>query len=467
MKKWYQSFKYLMVDFISALIAWVYFYSSVNDYLKIDVFKNIQVNNFSTAIYVSIVWVTIYSLASFYIDVLIKSRIKELFTLLILSIIGIIVVFFVFLIDNQWVGMHLSVYRILTYYWLIHFNISAINKLLLMTLSKHQIYNKHIFFNTLIIGANVKARKIFDDLETKNKFLGLNFKGYLNIKEELQDYFNGMLPNLGSIANIEDVIKKNNIEQVIIAIEPSEHTQITEILNQLEGNNVKISIIPDVYQMLIGSVSISHVLGLPLIEIKQDLLPTWQSFLKRLLDIVVSVSVLIIGSPFFVFVSIITQSTSKGKAIFKQERIGKYGVPFQIYKFRSMCEDAEKEGPALSNDHDERITTWGKFMRKTRIDEMPQFYNVLIGDMSLVGPRPERQFFIDQIMKIAPHYKHINKVKPGITSLGMVKFGYAENVSQMIQRLEFDIIYIENMSLLMDFRIMIYTAIIVISAKGK
>jgi len=153
--------------------------------------------------------------------------------------------------------------------------------------------------------------------------------------------------------------------------------------------------------------------------------------------------------------------------LFLQERIGKDGIPFNIIKYRSMFTDAEKLGPALSSTHDPRITNWGRFMRKTRIDEFPQFFNVLVGEMSLVGPRPERQFFIDQIMKVAPHYRHLNRVRPGITSLGQVKYGYAENVEQMVRRLKFDIIYIENMTLGMDFRILIYTVLTVLGAKGK
>ena len=152
---------------------------------------------------------------------------------------------------------------------------------------------------------------------------------------------------------------------------------------------------------------------------------------------------------------------------YRQERIGKNGHPFSIIKFRSMYVDAEKQGPALSSDHDPRITPWGRFMRKVRLDELPQFWNVLKGDMSIVGPRPERQFFIDQIIKIAPHYRHLHRVRPGLTSLGQVKYGYAETVAQMVERLKFDILYIENMSLAMDFRVLLYTLKIIVEGRGK
>jgi exopolysaccharide biosynthesis polyprenyl glycosylphosphotransferase len=211
----------------------------------------------------------------------------------------------------------------------------------------------------------------------------------------------------------------------------------------------------------------SSIFGAPLIEINKTIMPEWQQSLKRIMDVLISIFVLICFSWLYTLIALAVKIGSKGAIFYRQERIGLHGSPFKIIKFRSMYVDAEKMGPALSRDNDPRITKIGKFLRKSRLDELPQFFNVLIGEMSIVGPRPERQFFINQIVLKAPHYKHLHKVRPGITSWGQVKYGYAETVDQMIQRLKYDILYIENMSVLVDLKIMIYTVLIVIQGRGK
>lgn len=466
MNKKQTTYLIIFLDFLAAIIAWNIFYYLRKNILGEEhevvrfIFKSIPIGLF---------WVLLYAFFGFYVDAIRKSRIREVLLLFGATLSGTVILFFALLLDDQGITNYIFYYRTFTTLLLTHFIVAVVVKIIYLSLIKNRIAQGKIQFNTLIIGSNQNAIDILNDLKRINYSLGLNFVAYLHAFEETKDILreNTDIKHLGNLDTLETVISRCYIEEVIIAVEPKETEIIADILNRVNDNKLKVSIVPNLYHMLIGTVKVNHVFGVPLINIRQNLMPVWQEVIKRVFDIGFSLFVLVIASPLYILVAVLVKTSSKGPVFYRQERVGKNGVPFKIIKYRSMYVNSEAAGPALSSDNDPRITKWGKFMRKTRLDEIPQFLNVLFGDMSVVGPRPERQFFIDQIVQQAPYYKHLLKVRPGITSLGQVKYGYAENVDEMVRRLKYDVLYIENMSLAMDFRIILFTILIVIQGRGK
>ncbi|OFY69095.1 MAG: hypothetical protein A3G23_05970 [Bacteroidetes bacterium RIFCSPLOWO2_12_FULL_37_12] len=464
MKKNLETLKHIVADFISSFLAWVGFFM-LRKYILQNISEGLSPTLLVGAVVISVFWVLLYAVSGMYSDLYRKSREKELIRLFQFTLLGVLIIFFGVMLDDIIIN-YTSYYKTFSTYFLIHLLVVSIVKLFLLTRIKNKIANREIGFNTLLIGSGNSAKSVYEELENMKKSIGNRFVGYLATNESADEK---TLPikKFGTLLNAEEIINQHRIEEVIIAIESQEHARMGEIINTLSPLNVTIKVLPDLYDILTGSVRMSHLFGTPLIEINPNLMPHWEKVVKRFIDIVFSFLVMMLGCWFFILIAWLVRLTSRGPAFYSQIRIGKNGKPFRIFKFRTMFENSETEGPSLSTETDPRVTPFGRFLRKTRLDEFPQFWNVLKGDMSLVGPRPERKYFIDKIVEIAPQYRHLQRVKPGITSWGQIKFGYAENVNEMVERLKYDIIYIENMSLALDFKIMLFTIMRMIQARGK
>lgn len=457
-------FLFILCDWITAALSWAAFFYFRKVYVEQAPFE------FTDQFYIGVAvipffWLSLYFVLGTYNDVR-RMYFMRIISLSIRSfLLGVLTIFFLLILDDEIMNYN-SYYTLLGGVFFIHSVTTLIPRFIITRYVVSRIAQRKTGFRTLLIGGSAKAIDIYKEIQSLPKGIGNEFIGFVNLNGIDKD-LSSELPYLGHLSELEQILDEYNVEEVIIALDSTEHERLRQIISRIQGRDIKIKIKPDMFDLLSGSVKMTNIFGALLIEVNDEIMPFWQFVVKRIMDIFISVIAMIILLPVYVTLSILVKSSSKGPIFFKQERIGKYGEPFQIIKFRTMYQNAEKAGPQLSSSNDSRITPIGRFMRRVRLDEIPQFWNVIKGEMSLVGPRPERQYFIDKITEREPQFIQLNKVKPGITSWGQVKFGYAENVDEMVQRMKYDLLYLKNMSIAIDLKIMLYTVLIVLKGSGK
>ena len=465
MKKSKQAGKYILSDFISASVAWLLFNilryevfaidegaDSLLDYLQYPGVLGGQV-------VIPLFWLVLYYFSGYYNKPFGKSRLTELFSTFITVLIGTVFVFFALLLDD--IPRSIDIYYKLFFGKVgFHFFITYIPRLLITQSGMRKIKNREWAMKVLIIGAGGKAVRIAHDLYR----LGYDICGFVS-EDERTPVKADRNQVLGTVEDIPVLMEKENVDEIVLAVESKNNKALLGILYSLYRYKRPIKVLADRFNML-SKIQLRTIRGIPLVDVTDNNFSPAEQNIKLFLDKVCSVVALLLLSPLFAYIAWRVKKDSPGPVFFRQERIGYLGQPFWMYKFRTMYVNAEENGPSLSSEDDLRVTPFGRIMRKYRLDELPQFWNVLKGDMSLVGPRPERKYFIDEIVKTAPYYYLLHNVRPGITSLGMVKYGYAASVDKMVERMEYDILYYENMSLTLDLTILIYTVKTVITGKG-
>ena len=468
-KAHHQRIKYVVGDFVMSHLAWFtynivrYQMGNVAGYAHLGTYLTSKMVILGQIVFPLMMMVT-YAFSGYYNEVCRKSRVQELLTTAASAGINTLLIFFVVLI-NDVVGVRGNDYEMILILWALLFGFVYLVRFLITNSATRRISSRKWTFPTLVIGSGAAAVAFAEKQNKMRNSSGYDIRGFVNIPGENPVKANP-LPCY-DLSEIKEVCEKEGIWELIVVPTRDDFHQTMNAINQLFALGLPIKVSPERFNMMQSQVRISDIYGEPLVNISSSSMSDSGKNIKRAIDVVVSIIALVLLIPVYATVAIIIKATSPGPIFYLQQRIGFHNKPFNIIKFRSMVQDAEVQGkPQLSSDNDPRITPFGRVMRKYRIDELPQFWNVLKGEMSIVGPRPERKHYIDQITKRVPAYALLHQVRPGITSMGMVKYGYAKNVDEMVERVKYDLMYLDNMSLLNDLKILIYTIKIVFTGRG-
>lgn len=454
---------YAISDYCLGLLAWLLF-DLLRKYLLHETVPLVNGAHFLYFLLLPAGWLLLFSFLGAYQNLYAKSRTGETALTFMGCLLGSLVIFFAVLANDVYSYNYAYYLQAFILLFVLHFLLIATGRLVLLSAVKKQILAGQVSFPAAVLGPTGSARLLMNQTRGKLRDEGYTISGLINTEPATDS---GDIPVLGQMNQLEELISKHRLQLILLAVPATEEKITSSIMGVLSRYDISVRIQPGILHILAGAVKPGNIISDPMMELNANPMPQWQRNVKRAFDILVAGVGLLLLAPLFGYLAWKVKQSGPGKILYRQERIGYRGKPFWILKFRSMYPDAEKNGPMLSHPNDPRVTPWGKIMRKWRMDELPQLWNVLKGEMSLVGPRPERAFYIGQLSPLFPFYPQFFKLKPGITSWGMVKYGYADNIEAMAERARFDLMYLEQVSLILDIKILLHTLKIILKGKGQ
>ncbi len=405
-------------------------------------------------------WISIFSFSGLYQYWFVRSRFDEFASVFKTVSFGTIILFFVIFIDDTIKNAPVVSRFVIIIYWMLMILFVGFGRVLIRSIQRNLLQKGIGLRNSIIIGVGSNASELHDII-VKFPQLGYKFIGFVSGSSSENNS-----KSLGCIDEIPTIVKNKEVSEILIALEQKQKEKVLDVIKYCSGLDVSLKIMPDTYEIVSGLARTNQIYGVPLIEVMPELLTPAARLTKRIIDITVAILILLMLSPILIVISIIIKLTSKGPVFYKQERVGKNGKLFTMYKFRSMIENAEEYGPEWAGEKDPRITTIGRIIRRMHLDEVPQMLNVLKNHMSIVGPRPEREYFVNELKEKIPYYYKRLSVKPGITGWAQVKYTYDSSLDDVKDKLQFDFYYIENMSIKLDLKILINTMIVVLFMRG-
>jgi len=461
---------YILADFAGSAVAWGLFYLFRKYFIETRLYGEyfrLELGNkfYAGILLIPFFFLFVFAMGGFYSDPLRRSRLLEFGKSVAVTLSAIVVLFFVLILDDA-VGDYSTYYRSFAVLFLLSFMLTYLPRLIITSFVSGKIHRRLAGFRTLIVGGREKANRLAQEIMSEKIPAGNLITGFVSTGPGAARPLEGNVPWLGTVDNLVNVIEEQEIDEVILALEEDEYGLVEGIVDSVCYRDVLVRAVRSMQGVISGHVEAGPIYATPLLRVSYRNMPNWQYMIKVLLDYSLAAAALVLMSPLMLVLAILIWIEGRGPVIYRQERIGRHGRPFMIYKFRSMEHGAESDGPQLAVRGDSRITPLGRFMRKHRFDEIPNFINVLRGEMSLVGPRPERSHYIEQIRDRAPWFNRVLAVKPGITCWGQVKLGYASDLDTMLERLSYDILYLENVSLFLDMKIIFYTLGTIIKGKG-